>query len=559
MENQKIIDALELTAKLLELHGADEFKIKSFAAAAYNLDKIVTPLASQTVEQLATIQGVGKNMAQKINEIALGQFVELNQLLANTPVGLLSFFKIKGIGAKKIRAIWQELQITDINELLIACQNGEVAKLKGFGDKIQDTIIGGIQFVQTKSAKLRLNKALVLGQILVEQLNTIFEKTAFTGQLRLLSEEFSVIEILVASSSSSVLNESLPADFVQNAMKSSPFIWIGTFQDFEIPVSIKKVPLEKWDFHCFVNSASPFHLNKNNNGKSLKTIAFENNATFLEKDIYQKAGLPYIIPEMREGLTEWDWAAKYKNEEIIQNSDLKGVLHNHSTYSDGMHTLKQMAEYVKGQGYEYFGIADHSKAATYAKGLSEERVLDQLEEIDQLNKSMGSFKVLKGIEADILGDGSLDYSPDFLKNFDYVVASIHSNLKMTEEKAMERLIKAIENPATTILGHPTGRVLLERDGYPINHAKIIDACAANNVVLEINASPYRLDLDWRWIYFAMEKGVMLSINPDAHAMEGIHDMDFGIAIARKGGLLKEFTFNALTLLQIQQHLLKKHK
>ncbi len=558
MENQKIIDALELTAKLLELHGADEFKIKSFASAAYNLDKIVIPLASQTVEQLATIQGVGKSMAKKINEIALGQFIELDNLLAETPVGLLSFFKIKGIGPKKIRAIWQELQITDINELLIACQNGEVAKLKGFGEKIQDTIIAGVQFVQTKSSKLRLNKALALGQTICEELKVIFEKTACIGQLRLLSEEFSVIEILVASSSSSVFNEILPSSFVQNEIKSSPFIWQGYFQDFEIPVSIKKVPLSLWDYHYFLDSANPFHLNKNNNGKSIKTIAFENKITFVEKEIYQKAGLPYIIPEMREGLTEWDWALKYKNENIIQTSDLKGVLHNHSTYSDGMHTLKQMAEYVKSKGYEYFGIADHSKVATYANGLSEERVLDQLEEIDTLNKSLGEFKILKGIEADILGDGSLDYNADFLKNFDYVVASIHSNLKMTEEKAMERLIKAIENPATTILGHPTGRVLLERDGYPINHAKIIDACAANNVVLEINASPYRLDLDWRWIYFAMEKGVMLSINPDAHAMEGIHDMDYGTAIARKGGLLKDFTFNALTLFEIQQHLLKKH-
>ena len=237
---------------------------------------------------------------------------------------------------------------------------------------------------------------------------------------------------------------------------------------------------------------------------------------------------------MREGNFEFDWVQKHQNDELITWDGLKGILHNHSTYSDGKHSLKEMADYCRELGFEYLGIADHSKTASYAKGLSEERVYEQHAEIDKLNQAYSlmtdrPFKILKGIESDILGDGSLDYPDDVLKSFDYIVASIHQNLKMTEEKAMSRIIGAIENPYTTILGHPTGRLLLSRAGYPVDYKKMIDACAANNVIIEINASPYRLDLDWRWIQYALEKGVKLSINPDAHEKDGYFDMHYGVA------------------------------
>ncbi|MFN5884071.1 MAG: PHP domain-containing protein, partial [Bacteroidota bacterium] len=256
------------------------------------------------------------------------------------------------------------------------------------------------------------------------------------------------------------------------------------------------------------------------------------------------AGLAFIEPEMREGLGEVEKARTNSLPLLIEHSHLKGILHNHTNYSDGANTLTEMAVFCKEAGFEYLGICDHSKSAQYAGGLSEATIIKQHAEIDALNKELAPFTIYKGIESDILGDGALDYSNDVLATFDFVVASVHSNLKMTEEKAMSRLLKAIENPYTDILGHPTGRLLLMREGYPVDFKTMIDACAANGVAIEINAHPYRLDLDWRWIDYALNKQVMLSINPDAHDTAGFYDMHYGINVARKGGLYKEMCLNA---------------
>jgi len=279
-----------------------------------------------------------------------------------------------------------------------------------------------------------------------------------------------------------------------------------------------------------------------------------------EELIYTKAGLEFIKPELREGDTFIERAESNNLPQLISYNDLKGTLHNHSTWSDGVNTIEEMALYCRDTlKLEYLGMCDHSKSAFYAKGLSIERVLQQQEEIDHLNKKLDGFKIFKGIESDILNDGSLDYPDEILKKFDFIVASVHSNLKMDEEKATARIIKAVENPYTTILGHPTGRLLLSRKGYPIDYKKVIDACAANNVVIEINANPLRLDLDWRWHQYALEKGVWLSVNPDAHRKEGFLDMHFGVLVARKGGLSKEMCLNALSLPEITQVFGKKNK
>jgi len=285
----------------------------------------------------------------------------------------------------------------------------------------------------------------------------------------------------------------------------------------------------------------------------LKRINDEVDQPESEELIYLKSGLSFIKPELREGTTFIDRAENNNLPQLISYHDLKGTLHNHSTWSDGVNTIEEMALYCRDTlKLEYLGMCDHSKSAVYAKGLSIERVLQQQEEIDHLNKKLNGFHIFKGIESDILGDGSLDYPDEILKKFDFIVASVHSNLKMDEEKATARLIKAIENPYTTILGHPTGRLLLSRKGYPIDYKKIIDACAANRVIIEINANPLRLDLDWRWHQYALEKGVWLSINPDAHRNDGFLDMHYGVAVARKGGLTKEMCLNALSLQDITQ-------
>ncbi len=337
----------------------------------------------------------------------------------------------------------------------------------------------------------------------------------------------------------------------------------------KISVEIRYVAENELLNKQFIYTANENHLKqRNENGVSLLSVGLSTGLTegltqeSAETAIYEKFGVPYIIPEMREGVNEFEWIKKNKNEDLVTWESLKGILHNHSTYSDGQHSLEQMATYCKELGFEYLGIADHSQSATYASGLLITKVQQQHAEIEQLNKKLSidrPFKILKGIESDILGDGSLDYPDEVLASFDYIVASVHSNLTMNQARATERLVRAIENPYTTILGHPTGRLLLSRQGYPIDYKEVIDCCAANGVVIEINASPYRLDLDWRWIEYALDRNVMLSINPDAHEMQGYHDMHYGVAAARKGGLTKNMTFNALSLVEIEEYLGRRKK
>ena len=560
MSNEEIVVLLELTVKLLELHDENEFKIKNLSFAVRSLDKESADLMSLSLEQLAGLQSVGKSVAGKIDEMRkTGTSQELRDLLAKTPEGLLEMLQIKGIGPKKVRAIWQELSITDNRELLLVCENGEVAKLKGFGDKIQATIKESILYAQSNTGKLRMEKGEELAQILFDRLEKQFEQVEIVGDIRRKNEIVHSIQLVVGHDKpwevQQFINDSL--NLQQDEKASSPFAWRGKFLEKEIPVEIQICSPQQFVNQVFIYSSGEKHLATNGIYKQLSKQVFES-----EEAIYLSLNMPYIIPEMREGNFEFEWSKTHQIEELVTWDSLKGILHNHSTYSDGKHTLEVMADYCRELGFEYLGIADHSKTASYAKGLSEERIWEQHAEIEKLNQKYAlmtdrPFKILKGLESDILGDGSLDYTDDVLKSFDYIVASIHQNLKMNQEKAMSRIIGAIENPYTTILGHPTGRILLSRAGYPIDYQKVIDACAANGVVIEINASPYRLDLDWRWIQYALEKNVMLSINPDAHEKEGYFDMHYGVAVARKGGLLANMTFNSLGLGEMEKYLKAK--
>ena len=560
MSNEEIVALLELTVKLLELHDENEFKIKNLSFAVRALDKESADLMSLSLEQLAGLQSVGKSVAGKIDEMRkTGISQELTELLAKTPEGLLEMLQIKGIGPKKVRAIWQELSITDNRELLLACENGEVAKLKGFGDKIQATIKESILYAQSNTGKLRMEKGEELAQILFDMLEKQFEQVEMVGDIRRKNEVVHSIQLVVGHDKPWEVQQFINdfSDLQQDEKASSPFAWRGRFLEKEIPVEIQICSPQQFVNQVFIYSSSEKHLATNGIYKQLSKQVFES-----EEAIYSSLNMPYIIPEMREGNFEFEWSKTHQIEELVTWDSLKGILHNHSTYSDGKHPLELMADYCRELGFEYLGIADHSKTASYAKGLSEERIWEQHAEIEKLNQKYAvmtdrPFKILKGIESDILGDGSLDYADDVLKSFDYIVASIHQNLKMNQEKAMSRIIGAIENPYTTILGHPTGRILLSRAGYPIDYQKVIDACAANGVVIEINASPYRLDLDWRWIQYALEKNVMLSINPDAHEKEGYFDMHYGVAVARKGGLLANMTFNSLGLGEMEKYLKEK--
>jgi DNA polymerase (family 10) len=549
MENDQIVDVLELVVKLWDLHGVNEFKSKNLAFAARGLDKFPGLISGLTEAGLLAIPGVGKVVVQLVQEVAAtGTCSDLEQIMEQTPPGLLHLLKIKGLGPKKVRSIWQELGITEIDDLLSACEDGRLANLKGFGGAVVESVTLNIQFIKSNSSKLRINKAQMLADEIIQDLRVIFNRITIAGELRRNAEVITSLVFLVETEdlfSASALLHSV--DCLEEDLKeSSPFTWRGVAKGHLIPIEIHFAGSATFESTYFALSASPDHLAQVHFYERFdgKTLASEN-------EIYTSQSLPYIVPEMREGLQEFDWASKHAADELIQLADLRGCLHNHSTYSDGKNTLVEMAEACRDLGLGYFGIADHSKYAAYAGGLKEEDVLRQHAEIDKLNANWTDFKILKGIEADILPDGNLDYDASVLSSFDYVVASVHAGLTMDIEKAMPRLLKAIENPYTSILGHPTGRLLLTRPGYPLHTSLILDACKANGVSIELNASPYRLDLDWRHIYEAMEKGIFVSINPDAHSIAGLQDMEWGVKVGRKGGLLRELTLNALTLADIK--------
>lgn len=545
MENDELVDALELLVKLWDVHGVNEFKAKNLSFAIRGLDKFPGLINQLTTDQLILIPGVGKVIVQLIYELAQsGTCQELEEIVEKTPPGILDLLKIKGLGAKKVRAIWQELNVSNFEDLNTACQNGQIEKLKGFGSAIQSSIQSQIIYIQENRKKLRLDKAIFLGDRILAMLQVAFDKIAISGELRRNCEVITSFVFVIETDNifGSPLLISELAGFSEDLQASSPFTWRGFFEDHLIPIEIHLVDKSEFVSALFQHSAHENHL------ESIDFYnQFQGKTLLTEESIYQESNKPFILPEMREGLQEFEWAGQHKNTDLIEEQDLQGCLHNHSVYSDGKNTLQEMAEACRSLGLHYFGIADHSQYAAYAGGLKEEDVLRQHEEIDRLNLLWSDFTILKGIEADILPDGSLDYNDHILSQFDYVVASVHANLTMDLDKAMDRLIRAIENPYTSILGHPTGRLLLSRPGYPLNTHKILDACLANGVSIELNASPYRLDLDWRHIYAAMDKGVFVSINPDAHKIEGLKDMKYGVKVGRKGGLLKALTLNALPL------------
>lgn len=561
MSNTEIIDMLELTAKLMELHDVDAFKIRAFQSAAFNLDKTSEDLTKLSFPELLKLPGVGKSVAGKVLQIIeTGRLQDLDDLLAQTPEGVLEMFRIKGIGAKKIRVIWRDFGIDTLQDLRLACESGEIAKIKGFGEKTQQAILESLAFLENQTGKLRMDKADALANMLRDVFEKEFSRVEVTGQIRRKVEEVDTVQFVISTSDPIAAFEFLNSlsYLEQNEIESTPFTWRGQASGYEVLIEIITISPDQFESQSFIHSAAEKHLKATGTtGWTLlqTSMAFPAET---EEAVYERAGLPFIVPEMREGGFEFDWAQSHSPNDLVTWDALRGILHNHSTYSDGKHTLEQMANYCRELGFSYFGIADHSQTAVYAKGLEPYRIKQQHEEIDRLNAQFGgSFKILKGIESDILSDGSLDYSDDILASFDYVVASVHQNLSMSSEKATARLINAIQNPYTTILGHPTGRLLLARAGYPIDYKAVIDACAEHGVVIEINASPWRLDIDWRWVQYAISQGVMLSINPDAHEMAGFHDMHYGVAVARKGGLTKNMTFNALTLPEMDAYLLKR--
>ncbi len=537
----------------MELYNQNPFRTKAMASASFKIDKLPFPAVDATLEQLAEQPGIGKSTAEKISMlIETGSFKELDDLIIKTPEGILAMLSIKGLGPKKVQIIWNDLGIDTVGELLYACNENRLVEAKGFGLKTQEEIRKAIEFANAAQGLFLYAKAEKIAQPFFMALTEAFKEElhSFTGEFRRKCEIVSSIDIITTAPEAAIvrfIEENKDFTLLERFDASLQFTDL-----FALKYQILFSSSATFAYDLLLSTGSDTHI------EQLLAIGKDIPQADSEASIYSELGLSFIEPELREGLQELTWAKEHKLPQLISYSDLKGTLHNHSTYSDGVHSLEQMANYCKNElGLGYLGICDHSKTAVYANGLSVERLAEQWQEVDSLNVKLAPFKIFKGIESDILGDGSLDYPAEILGKFDFVVASVHSNLRMDEEKATQRLIRAIENPYTTILGHPTGRLLLSRAGYALDFKKIIDACAANQVVIEVNSNPLRLDLDWRWHQYALEKGVLLSINPDAHRTEGLLDMQYGVHVARKGGLSANRCLNAFTTEEIASFFQKR--
>ena len=546
MHNYEIEEYFTLLAKLMDIHGENEFKIKSYSNAAYTLDKLTEPVSDMSPSQLYALRGIGEAIGKKIQEIiATKHLALLDEYIQKTPPGILEMLKIKGLGPKKIVTIWKELEIESIGELLYACEENRLVKYKGFGEKTQKNIQDALHFYLQHQGNYLYEEVESLATSLQKNLTTEFpnEQHLISGAFKRQMESLEFLDVVTTLSETNLTTWLTSKMFMLE--KKEDYLSCKGSDNFEIRWYFTDVKNFFWT--DFILSASPEFIEAWKTHPKFKLEAFHN-----EQSIFDQLGIHYIPAPQRELASIIEKAQNKALPSTIQPSDIKGIIHSHSTWSDGIHTIEQMALAAKEQGYEYLIISDHSKSAFYANGLQADRIVAQHKEIDALNKKLAPFVIFKSIESDILNDGSLDYPDEVLASFDIVIASVHSNLKMTEEKAMMRLLNAISNPYTSILGHPTGRLLLSRKGYPVNHDEIIEACAENNVVIELNAHPRRLDMDWRYIQQAIEKDVLISIDPDAHAIEGFDDCKYGVLVAQKAGLTAANNLSSFSLAEMME-------
>lgn len=542
MTNQYIADHVGLVGKLLQLTGENEFKVRAYDKASTAIEAFEGTITDAVAAgKMPKIEGVGASIEKLITEVVqTGDSTLLSKLRTEVPAGVVQLSRIRGLGPKKLQLVWRELGITSPEQLRQACLADKLSSVKGLGVKLQEGLLQAVDFYLENRNKMRLDVALATAQKVTThlQLCPAVQAVQVTGPLRRNMPVNEYVALVVQTDNAAAVQQYLaqPPLVLINLKKEDEYLSAQT--DDGRPVRLYFTDAARAIATLFSTSTTGVHA------EELLPHLLPLPKT--EEEIYDRAKLQYIVPELRETEEALELAREYELPELLEPADVKGVLHAHSTYSDGSHTLRDMAEASAKRGYTYLGITDHSQTAAYAGGLSIARVREQHKEVDMLNKANPAFRIFKGIESDILPDGRLDYPDEVLAEFDFVIASVHAVLTMDEQTATERLLKAIRNPYTSIMGHLTGRLLLTREGYPVNHVAIIEACAEHGVAIEINASPYRLDLDWTWVRYATERGVLIAINPDAHSTQGIDDIRYGVAIGRKGLLTSAQTLNAKT-------------
>lgn len=551
VSNEVIAESFSLLAKLMDIHGENPFKIKSYSAASFSIDKLTEELSVIPREKILSVKGIGPSIGKQIIEILdTGELPQLHEIIGKTPPGVIEMLRIKGLGPKKISTVWKEMEIESIGELMYACDENRLMLYKGFGEKTQNNIRDTITFYLRSQGSFLFAEVEGYVHTIHKSLRESFpgHLISITGAFRRQLETIDRAEWIISVPSSELKTFLTSRQFHIEEEKTGELLVSG---DENIKLHFRITSPESFYAKVFESSCSESFLEKWIGRHRMNAAADS------EEAIFQEAGVHFIPAPLREDPAIIDKAIQFSLPPPIQFSDIKGIIHSHSNWSDGLHTIEDMAKVCIEQGFEYLVISDHSKSAFYANGLSEERIREQHIYVEELNSRLAPFHIFKSIECDILNDGRLDYSDEILSTFDLVIASVHSNLKMIEEKAMSRLLTAIQNPYTRILGHPTGRLLLSRAGYPVDHKTLIDACAAHGVVIELNAHPRRLDLDWRWISYALQKNVMISIDPDAHSINGYHDIHYGVLAAQKGGVTASDNLSSYSLEQMKNFVASK--
>ncbi|MGH7570682.1 MAG: DNA polymerase/3'-5' exonuclease PolX [Gemmatimonadota bacterium] len=559
MHAAEVADVLEEIGRLLEFKGENPFKVRAYLNAARALADLEEPLETVVAEgRVREIAGVGAAIADKIAAYAeTGSIPLMERLRQEIPVGVLDLLKVPGLGPKRARAAFEALGVASLDDLEQAAASGRLAEVPGFGEKTARTILASLARVREYTGRWLSAEARPLAERLVESLreDPAVERTEIAGGLRRAWETVHDIDLVAAADD--------PAAVVERFVTLPPVAAVVGRGDTKasirlaggIPADLRVVEPAAFPFALQYFTGSQAHNTKlrglaKRRGLKLNEYGlFHEDGTSVDsKDeaaVYRALGLAWIPPELREDRGEIEAAATDALPALVERSDLRGVVHVHTDWSDGRATIATMAVAAQGRGYEYLVICDHSRSAAYAGGLDAERLLAQREEIERVNADLLGFMVLAGCEVDILADGSLDFPDEVLERLDVVVGSVHSRLGLPREEQTARYLKAIENPWLDILGHPTGRILNRRSGADLDMERVLDAAAEHGVTLEVNVDPHRLDLDWRWHRAAVERGIRLSIDPDAHGPETIEYLDDGIGIARKGGLRREDVLNAL--------------
>ena len=561
---EHLVKTLENIALLLELKGENPFKTRAYrngAEIVQNFDGDIVTRA--TKNDLKDIKGFGDALQQKLYELAsTGSLAYHENLRAEFPETLFELFEIQGLGPKKIKAVYDQLEVDSVASLKKACEDGKVASLKGFGAKTAEKILGAIANREKFADRFRLGDVGPLAETLLERLkdHPKVSRAAIAGSYRRSKETLHDLDFLVATTEPSELTS-----FFAQMPEAEEIIVQGSTK-----TTIRLENGLQCDLRAVSNEHFPFALQYFTGSKehnvALRSLALKQGLSLNEYDftgdgempevheegdIYRSLGLLFIPPELRENRGEIEASDQGKLPDLIKKENLRGTFHNHTTASDGNNSLLEMAEAAHDLGLEYLGIADHSKASFQANGLNEVRLREQISEIRALNEQFDDFALIAGSEVDILKDGSLDFDDDLLQELDYCVASVHNSFTLDEDTMTKRIIRAMENEHVTMLGHVTGRLLLKRDPYAVNIEKIIACASETRTVIELNCSPYRLDMDWRWWKKAREKNVLCSINPDAHRTEQLQSLSYGVRLARKGWLRRNDVLNTKSLKEVQ--------